>query len=177
MFSPIEICRPPSAQEAAWYVQQQNEAQAASRKKDDESNEESEESIAWKRRAQLLLEEGRAIYGSDAATQSMFGMLVSEGEEARLKRIADLEARRVRTYAAMSPAEAWFWASFRGVYLYMPIAIVLWFGALTAGVQNWQAVSAAALFVALMIWARKRWMDSYARQHRPVVVETDTPAI
>lgn len=153
--------------EAAYsaYLQQEANSKAAAARRAIKDVEESAESIEWKRQAKLLLEDGRKIYGTDAATQSEFMMLVSDGEEARLKRAADLEAGRIRTYSAMTSLEAWLWASFRGVYLYAPIAFILWFAALLAGYQDWKAAIVCGVFIVVLIWQRRRWIDSYARRH------------
>lgn len=161
---PIEIRLPtPQQAYAALLLEEQRQAEStrqAQERKDRE--QESAESIAWKMRARQLLEEGRSIYGSDSSTQSEFSQLVSQGEEARLKRFADYESKLVRRYAAMSPAAMWAWAAFRGLYLYAVFGLLLWFGLIIAGTPVWAAILASALFVAFLIVQRKRWMSEYA---------------
>lgn len=164
MMSPINL-RVATQKEAyaALLVEEQRQAEnprLAQKRKD--RQQESAESIAWKMRARQLLEEGRAIYGSDASTQSEFGQLVSQGEEARRKRLEEIESKRIRRFAAMSSTEMWVWAALRGIYLYAVFGLLLWIGLIIAGTPVWAATLAGALFVAFLIIQRKRWMSEYA---------------
>lgn len=166
MMSPINL-RVATQQEAyaALQYEEQMQANSACRPQKTKDNEESEESIAWKVRAQQLLEEGRTIYGSDEATQCVFRVLVSHGEEARRKRLAEIETSRIRRYSKMSSTEMWVWSAFRGLYLYAVFGLLLWLGLIIAGTPVWAATLAGALFVAFLIVQRKRWMCNYAAQN------------
>lgn len=163
MMSPISL-RVATQQEAyaALQYEEQMQANSARRLKKNKDNEESEELIAWKIRAQQLLEEGRTIYGSDEATQCVFRVLVSHGEEARRKRLAEIQSSRIRRYSTMSSTEMWVWSIFRGLYLYAVFGLLFWLGLIIAGAPLWAATLAGALFVAFLIIQRKRWMSDYA---------------
>lgn len=161
IYTPLSFGQTAHQQAEAWYAMQNDAAgsagAAAEKGKDDDY--ESAQSLAWKRRAMLLLDEGRAIYGSEKATQQVFSDLVSFGEEtARNKR-----QERRQLYSELSPLGAWIFAAIWTVFLTAPFAVPGWVIVLLAeGDQPKFWLWTGIIFFAL-VCARRGFIAAWAK--------------
>lgn len=164
VFAPLSFGQTPRQQAEGWFAMENEKSRKTSAligKKAKDDNEESSESIAWKRRAQLLLDEGRVIYGSEKAAQQVFSVLVSHGEEARREGIRLHSERRRRRYAGMSAPEAWVRAALWVLILFGWLGFLIWFLLALTGLHELKVMAGVGIALGAIVWWRRRWITSW----------------
>lgn len=151
-------------QDAAYVVIQQEEARvqaeadAASAKRGAAEAAYLAEVAAWKSQVEELLDEGYSLFGTDEASQRVISGVIANREEAREKKARDEREELRRFYAGLSNFGVSFYAVSRGLFLYLPLCVVLALFLELARIPTVFAVTIACVVLINMTIKRFYWI-------------------